>query len=215
MCWIPAKRPALCIKNMITKGCDWCKKEIKIKKCKLRTSKNTFCSRQCFWIWKKDWYLQHPEEREKIRAWATGRKQSKGTVEKRISKNRGAKRTLAQRKRISESIPKGANNHFWRGGVSTVRKSLRECSSYKLWRDAVFKRDNFKCVFCKKGGDLEADHIVPFSKIIENIRLEVGENDLFEKCILNKKLWDIDNGRALCVGCHRKTDTYAVNTCYM
>lgn len=62
---------------------------------------------------------------------------------------------------------------------------------YKLWREAVFKRDNYTCRFCKrpKGGNLQADHIKPFA-IYPELRLS------------------IDNGRTLCGECHKKTDTF-------
>lgn len=40
--------------------------------------------------------------------------------------------------------------------------------NYKLWKEIVkqvFLRDNYTCQYCgKRGGKLEADHIIPFSK---------------------------------------------------
>lgn len=65
---------------------------------------------------------------------------------------------------------------------------------YKLWRKAVFKRDNYTCIWCGiKGsepkGFLNADHIKPFS-LYPELRFELS------------------NGRTLCVPCHKKTDTY-------
>ena len=58
------------------------------------------------------------------------------------------------------------------------------------WRKKVFERDDYTCKECGvKGGKLQADHILPYS--------------LFEEY-----RWDLDNGRTLCVDCHKKTDTY-------
>lgn len=79
----------------------------------------------------------------------------------------------------------------WKGGISPIHKIIRRSIEYKIWREAVFLRDNYTCVFCgKRGGILNADHIKPFVYFPE-LRFA------------------IDNGRTLCVPCHKKTDTYA------
>lgn len=84
----------------------------------------------------------------------------------------------------------GEKNHFWKGGVSPVNERIRKTSQYKLWRIAVFQRDNYTCVFClARGGKLHADHIKPFAYYPE-LRFA------------------IDNGRTLCEKCHHQTDTY-------
>jgi 5-methylcytosine-specific restriction endonuclease McrA len=58
------------------------------------------------------------------------------------------------------------------------------------WRKAVFERDDYTCQLCfVRGGKLQADHIKPF-KAFPELRLV------------------LENGRTLCVGCHRKTETY-------
>lgn len=83
--------------------------------------------------------------------------------------------------------PKSAN---WRGGLVPLYKKIRQSIEYKLWREAVFTRDGFTCVWCgQKGGTLNADHIKPFAWYPE-LR------------------FSIDNGRTLCVPCHKTTDTY-------
>lgn len=84
----------------------------------------------------------------------------------------------------------GDKCHLWRGGIYPKHLAERQTLEYKQWRTSVFTRDEFTCQSCKKvGGKLNADHIVPFSAN-EKLRL------------------DINNGRTLCVECHRKTDTY-------
>jgi len=95
-------------------------------------------------------------------------------------------------KRRGKPVParQGANCHFWRGGVTPKSKSDRTSLSLRIWRESVFTRDNWTCVLCKtKGGILNADHIKTFSKFPE-LRFE------------------INNGRTLCLECHKKTDTY-------
>jgi len=89
---------------------------------------------------------------------------------------------------------KGKDNHFWKGGITpeTIRRlnKLRNHKSVKLWRKAVFERDDGTCVLCgAKNKVMHADHIKPFSKFPE-LRTS------------------IENGRVLCVPCHRDTDTY-------
>lgn len=80
----------------------------------------------------------------------------------------------------------GPNHWAWKGGISSVNSRLRQSSRYKTWRDQVFARDDFTCQFCRKRGrELEADHIKPFS-IYPELRFEVS------------------NGRTLCKECHRR-----------
>ena len=84
----------------------------------------------------------------------------------------------------------GCNNHNWKGGVTPERKRIRNTKEYKEWRTAIFLRDNYTCVWCGQvGGDLNADHIKPFARF-PDLR------------------FDINNGRTLCVSCHKRTDSY-------
>lgn len=85
---------------------------------------------------------------------------------------------------------KGDKNHFWKGGITPINEAIRKSLEYKLWRRAVFERDDYTCVWCKiKGGNLHVDHIKPFAYFPE-LRFA------------------IDNGRTLCKSCHLSTETY-------
>jgi predicted restriction endonuclease len=105
-------------------------------------------------------------------------------------KSLGRKHTIETIKKMSDSR-KGKNNPMWQGG-KTAKHLLIRCSlEYRLWRKAVYERDNYTCVWCgdNKGNNLEADHIKPFY-LYPELRFA------------------IDNGRTLCRECHKKTNTY-------
>ena len=129
-------------------------------------------------------------------------------TKKKISvSNTGRKRTDEQKLNISKgihekSINRGEKHWNWQGGINSPNDSLRKSFAYKMWRNAVFIRDNFCCVLCKRkaGGKrhthdrvvLNADHIKPFA-LFPALRFEIS------------------NGRTLCVPCHRQTESYGVN----
>lgn len=93
-------------------------------------------------------------------------------------------------KENQKRLAEGRHN-LWRGGVSNINDRIRQTRTYRLWREAVFKRDNYTCVFCKvRGRKLNADHILPFA-YFPAIRFSLG------------------NGRTLCHECHKQTDTYS------
>lgn len=109
---------------------------------------------------------------------------------------RGRKLSTELRKKYSEVQKKrvlGGTHNFWKGGIDSINKRIRGSLEYRLWREAVFKRDNWTCIWCGiRGGKLEADHIKRFSDYPE-LRFA------------------IDNGRTLCKNCHLKTDTHGRN----
>ena len=93
--------------------------------------------------------------------------------------------------RIKNGGFSGKNNGNWKGGITPINAKIRNSFEYKLWRNCVFERDKYTCRFCGViGGQLNADHIKPFS-LFPELRFA------------------IDNGRTLCIRCHKTTDTYA------
>ena len=107
----------------------------------------------------------------------------------------GCKRSLEFRKHLSEYWTDNPNHNLRIDGKGAERNGERQKImsrlEYRLWREAVFERDNYTCVFCGQiGGQLHADHIKPYRKFPE-------------------LMFDINNGRTLCIECHKTTDTYA------
>jgi hypothetical protein len=83
-------------------------------------------------------------------------------------------------------------SHLWKGGVTPLHQALRNSVDMRIWREEVFKRDNYTCRNCRaRGGRLEAHHIKPFSSYPSH-RFDVG------------------NGMTLCKKCHGQTDSYGV-----
>ena len=103
-----------------------------------------------------------------------------------------------QRSKISERM-KGFTET-----VCTFKSLLRRCSRYNMWREYILKRDDFTCQTCGvHGGKLCVDHIEPFITIIARNNVTS-----YEEAITCKELWEVDNGRTLCLTCHYKTPTF-------
>ncbi len=140
------------------------------------------------------------EHRKKISLAMKGKKLPPASEERKRKMSKIMKgRTFSDesRRKMSEAMrgkprlnQRGANCHLWRGGITEMNHKIRTSLEYKLWREAVFKRDDWTCVWCKKrGGIINADHIKSF-------------------CDYPELRFAIDNGRTLCVPCHRTTETY-------
>ena len=108
-------------------------------------------------------------------------------------------------KHFPSVILRGPQHPNWRGGKVSLYIQIRNCFKYRQWRSDVFTRDNFSCQDCgdSTGGNLNADHIVPFIQIIRKYCIAT-----IEQAINCEELWNINNGKTLCVPCHRTTPTY-------
>lgn len=110
-------------------------------------------------------------------------------------------------KRVKLKPNFGKDNVNWRGGVTVLNEKIRKHIKYKLWRDKVFKRDNYTCQSCgKRGGNLEAHHIKEFSIIIQKYVVKTIKDAL--DC---EELWLLENGQTLCIKCHQKTFKFFKN----
>lgn len=106
-----------------------------------------------------------------------GSKQGEETIKKIIDAQKGIPR------------PRGSNAPNWKGGRTAEYKLIRGSIEWKIWREKVFKRDNYLCQMpsCTHSEKfLEPHHIKKFSKY-RNLR------------------FDVNNGVTLCRVCHNKT----------
>lgn len=85
----------------------------------------------------------------------------------------------------------GEDSPTWRGGVSTENHCLRASKRWRVWREAVFARDNWTCQECgNRSGDgnpvlLHPHHIRPFA-------------------LYHELRFVVDNGITLCKDCHKE-----------
>ena len=99
----------------------------------------------------------------------------------------------------------GEQNPSWKGGITSLNHGIRSSYPMSEWRKKVFSRDGYSCVLCgARGVDIHADHIQAFSLLLKRHGIRS-----VEQALICKELWDIHNGRTLCVPCHKKTDNYA------
>ena len=69
---------------------------------------------------------------------------------------------------------RGEKSPRWKGGITPENEKIRKSIEYRLWREAVFLRDNWTCQKTKvKGGILHPHHIRNFASY-PKLRLEVS-----------------------------------------
>lgn len=144
----------------------------------LPRSTRRFCTAQCALRFRN--HYDNPAQSVLVRAKISQAAKQRGTEHMR---------TRAARAKQARSIS-GALHWNWQGGITPANKRRRNLAEYRQWRISVFERDNYTCKQCgKRGVDLEADHIKPWS-LYPDLRLTLS------------------NGRTLCKPCHRATPTY-------
>lgn len=96
----------------------------------------------------------------------------------------------------------GASHPSWKGGMTSLRRSIVKWAEYKIWRNAVFSRDNWTCQECaKRGGYIQAHHNDRVEDILSRFEVKTSQQAL--EC---KALWDVSNGTTLCSSCHTKVE---------
>ena len=82
---------------------------------------------------------------------------------------------------------RGKNNPRWKGGITPKNVKIINSIQARLWREAVFARDNWTCQKCKKRGSIRLNphHIQNFNQYPQ-LRFA------------------IDNGITFCQSCHKE-----------
>lgn len=107
----------------------------------------------------------------------------------------GKKFSNEHRNNIKKSSKHGKDSHLWKGGITDKNILIRMTSEYKIWRDKVFRRDNYTCQEC---GD----------KSIPGYRVKVQGHHIQSFAEFPELRFDVNNGQTLCIPCHKKTPNY-------
>lgn len=92
---------------------------------------------------------------------------------------------------VTEKIARHGPDHWAWNPDRSALSGDRPQTERQRFRDAVLKRDGYKCVKCGASNvELHADHIYPYCLLDEECR------------------WHVENGQTLCADCHRSTETY-------
>ena len=168
--------------------CTYCGKTIfRQKRCKGKIRVNSFCDSECYGL-----YLNESN---------CGDSNPQYMRTSHICKNPACNiiftKTLSSNKQYCCPdcyflCNSGSKSPAWKGGQTSKTMILRQSKEYQEWRTQVFERDDYTCQDCDQwGGDLEAHHLITVS---ENYDL----------------IFDVDNGRTLCVPCHSIIKTHEI-----
>lgn len=179
--------------------CETCKKEFSYYRSTLRGKTGRFCSRKCVKVEPNSGQFKNQGKLQEKNC--LGCDKTFKTYYGQYCSNDCLHKHYNPASHLGEYTKgqKGEDNYFYgksltpwnKGhGNSTEAQKIRNSKDYAIWRAAVFLRDDYTCVECgDRGVRLNADHIKPFS-LYPELRLA------------------IDNGRTLCVPCHKQTDTW-------
>lgn len=140
-------------------------------------------------IWTEDSLLRFRKVKKGVPSWNKGKKLSKEHREKakfgRLGKKDSPERIEQKMQRML-----GEKNPNYKHGMSKFTVSHYSDLRYKLWREAIFERDNYTCQKCfLVGVYIEPHHIKSWARY-PGLRFELS------------------NGLTLCKECHKLTDNY-------
>lgn len=161
-------------------------------------AKQKFCSKKCVPPWNKGKTGVQVSPRKGLTNCY-----SDETRKKMGLKNLGRKMSLEVKLKISKKLTRGN---------TPLLHAIRKSFLYRKWHQTIMTRDNYTCQNCNnRGGILQIDHHpIMFIELIKKNKI-VSLTQALE----SQALWDIENGRTLCIDCHRiigrKTPVYATS----
>lgn len=160
-----------------TKECKFCGKKF----ISSPAHKRKFCSKDCFYEWRRK--QPHHLIPLKPECYITSVcKQCDSSIYDLRVKNRKFCNNTCKAEWQREHM-RGPNNPNWKD--NKVDRRYRDMIEWRVWRTAVFERDNYICVKCKNGGRLEPHHL----KSVQ---------------VHPELVYKVDNGITLCYNCHRE-----------
>lgn len=102
----------------------------------------------------------------------------------------GKKHSIKTRIKMSEA-QEGSKSYLWKGGITPINRHYRNCVEFRLWREAIFTRDNYACCDCgMRSGNGQSVYLHP-----HHIKSFADYPEL---------RFVVDNGTTLCEDCHSK-----------
>lgn len=95
------------------------------------------------------------------------------------------------------ALVRGEKHPQWKGGVSCLNSSIRRMSENRKWMDAVKTRDG-KCIECGALELLESHHQEPLANMVVRLGIRCRDDARKHAAVL----WDLSNGKTLCIPCH-------------
>lgn len=160
-------------KNGKVVSCLYCKNSFYINLYRVKTlDQGKYCSKTCYWKNKHD----EPWNKNLKGIHLSPQTEFKSGI--RFNESTEFKRGESP---WNKNLPKNRQPN-WKGGI-TPTNNLERIRFYKTILVQVLIRDNYTCQMCGSRGDLQVDHIQPWSEYVE-LR------------------FDINNCRTLCRHCH-------------
>lgn len=101
------------------------------------------------------------------------------------------------------------NSSFYIDGRTPLRFLIKNSSKYDNWRLFIMDRDNYTCQECGKTNcKLHVHHRVGFSELFDSFMKnnsdEKNKDKLLENAMKYKPFWNVNNGKTLCIVCHKE-----------
>src|SRR3990167_3780836 len=108
-------------------------------------------------------YKRTDKTKEILRKAKLGKKQSSEQIKNRFISRKGYRHSTETKMKIKQSLmghpvsdetrlkfreKAGEKHSNWQGGITPINQAIRNSFEYKLWRTAVFERDNYTCIWC-------------------------------------------------------------------